>query len=130
MNSSYNELLGKLESNYYNSEYKLDEKMIKMLNYLIGDNTKKEYNNLADRIITQYEESKDDVTFGIVIENINNYLLTYLLIFEQDKTYSNILLRKYNKDKLFEAKKYFMELKDMVMNNDKDKLSKLIIDKL
>lgn len=130
MNSSYNELLSKLESNYCNNKYILDEKMMKMLNYLISDTTKKEYNNLADRIITQYEETKEDVTFGIVIESINNYLLTYLLIFEQDKTYSNILLKKYNKDKLLEAKKYFMELKDMIVNNDKDKLSKLIIDKL
>ena len=130
MNSSYNELLSKLESNYCNNKYILDEKMMKMLNYLISDTTKKEYNNLADRIITQYEETKEDVTFGIVIESINNYLLTYLLIFEQDKTYSNILLKKYNKDKLLEAKKYFMELKDMIVNNNKDKLSKLIIDKL
>lgn len=130
MNSSYNELLSKLESNYCNNKYILDEKMMKMLNYLISDTTKKEYNNLADRIITQYEETKEDVTFGIVIESINNYLLTYLLIFEQDKTYSNILFKKYNKDKLLEAKKYFMELKDMIVNNDKDKLSKLIIDKL
>lgn len=130
MNSSYNELLSKLESNYCNNKYILDEKMMKMLNYLISDTTKKEYNNLTDRIITQYEETKEDVTFGIVIESINNYLLTYLLIFEQDKTYSNILLKKYNKDKLLEAKKYFMELKDMIVNNDKDKLSKLIIDKL
>ena len=130
MNSSYNELLSKLESNYCNNKYILDEKMMKMLNYLISDTTKKEYNNLDDRIITQYEETKEDVTFGIVIESINNYLLTYLLIFEQDKTYSNILLKKYNKDKLLEAKKYFMELKDMIVNNDKDKLSKLIIDKL
>lgn len=130
MNSSYNELLSKLESNYCNNKYILDEKMMKMLNYLISDTTKKEYNNLDDRIITQYEETKEDVTFGIVIESINNYLLTYLLIFEQDKTYSNILLKKYNKDKLLEAKKYFMELKDMIVNNDKDKLSELIIDKL
>lgn len=130
MNSSYNELLSKLESNYCSNKYILDEKMMKMLNYLISDTTKKEYNNLADRIITQYEETKEDVTFGIVIESINNYLLTYLLIFEQDKTYSNILLKKYNKDKLLEAKKYFMELKDMIVNNNKDKLSKLIIDKL
>lgn len=130
MNSSYNKLLSKLESNYCNNKYILDEKMMKMLNYLISDTTKKEYNNLADRIITQYEETKEDVTFGIVIESINNYLLTYLLIFEQDKTYSNILLKKYNKDKLLEAKKYFMELKDMVVSNDKNKLSKLIIDKL
>ena len=46
------------------------------------------------------------------------------------KTKYDILLRKFDKDKIIEAKNYFTELKDMIENNDINKLSKLIIDKL
>ena len=106
------------------------DKMKKMMDYLIGDEISNTSNIIADRIVSQYEEEKGNITFGVVVENAERYYLTYILIFEEDKTYSNVLLKKFDKDKIMEAKSYFTELKDMIINNDLNKLSKLIIDKL
>ena len=130
MDNSYLMLKNKLNSVSSSEEIQLDEKMQKMLDYLVGDTTKDASSIIVDRIVSQYEETKENITFGVVVENADNYYLTYILIFEKDKTYSNVLLRKFNKDKIMEAKSYFMELKDMIVNNDLSTLSNLIVDKL
>lgn len=130
MDDSYLILRNKLNENSSKKEIQLDDKMKKMMDYLIDDEISEPSNIIADRIVSQYEEEKGDITFGVVVENADRYYLTYILIFDGDKTYSNVLLRKFDKDKIMEAKSYFMELKDMIVNNDLNKLSKLIIDKL
>ena len=130
MDDSYLKLRNRLNAVSNRDEMKLDEKMQKMLEYLVGGTTSNTTNIIANRVVSQYEEEKGNITFGVVVENADKYYLTYILIFEKDKTYSNVLLKKFDKDKVMEAKSYFMELKDMIVNNDLNKLSKLIIDKL
>lgn len=130
MDDSYLILKNKLNDICSKKEIQLDDKMKKMMDYLIGDEISNTSNIIADRIVSQYEEEKGNITFGVVVENAERYYLTYILIFEEDKTYSNVLLKKFDKDKIMEAKSYFTELKDMIINNDLNKLSKLIIDKL
>ena len=130
MNDSYNKLLDRLGFIYYNKEFGLNYKMKKILDHLVEDITIDTSSIIADRIVSQYEETKGDITFGVVVENANSYYLTYILIFEKEKTYSNVLLRKFDKDKIMEAKSYFLELKDMIVNNDLSTLSNLIVDKL
>lgn len=127
---SYIKLINKLKKYGKNNMVEIDDNMKKMLNYLVDNNCDDYTSLIANRIVSQYEETKDDITFGVVVENADSYYLTYILIFEKDKTYSNVLLRKFDKDKIMEAKSYFMELKDMIINNDLNKLSHLIIDKL
>ena len=127
---SYIKLINKLKKYGKNNMIEIDDNMKKMLNYLVDNNCDDYTSLIANRIVSQYEETKDDITFGVVVENADSYYLTYILIFEKDKTYSNVLLRKFDKDKIMEAKSYFMELKDMIINNDLNKLSHLIIDKL
>lgn len=126
----YIKLINKLKKYGKNNMIEIDDNMKKMLNYLVDNNCDDYTSLIANRIVSQYEETKDDITFGVVVENADSYYLTYILIFEKDKTYSNVLLRKFDKDKIMEAKSYFMELKDMIINNDLNKLSHLIIDKL
>lgn len=127
---SYIKLINKLKKYGKNNMIEIDDNMKKMLNYLVDNNCDDYTSLIANRIVSQYEETKDDITFGVVVENADSYYFTYILIFEKDKTYSNVLLRKFDKDKIMEAKSYFMELKDMIINNDLNKLSHLIIDKL
>ncbi len=127
---SYIKLINKLKKYGKNNMVEIDDNMKIMLNYLVDNNCDDYTSLIANRIVSQYEETKDDITFGVVVENADSYYLTYILIFEKDKTYSNVLLRKFDKDKIMEAKSYFMELKDMIINNDLNKLSHLIIDKL
>jgi len=127
---SYIKLINKLKKYGKNNMIEIDDNMKKMLNYLVDNNCDDYTSLIANRIVSQYEETKDDITFGVVVENADIYYLTYILIFEKDKTYSNVLLRKFDKDKIMKAKSYFMELKDMIINNDLNKLSHLIIDKL
>ena len=126
----YIKLINKLKKYGKNNMVEIDDNMKIMLNYLVDNNCDDYTSLIANRIVSQYEETKDDITFGVVVENADSYYLTYILIFEKDKTYSNVLLRKFDKDKIMEAKSYFMELKDMIINNDLNKLSHLIIDKL
>lgn len=130
MDDYYSALKSKLDFVSKKEKNEFDDKMKKMLSFLVGDIESDYSNIIADKIISQYEETKNDITFGVVIENDNKQYLTYILIFEKEKTYSNILLRKFDKHKIIEAKNYFTELKDMIVNNDISKLSKLIIDKL
>ena len=114
MDDSYLILKNKLNDICSKKEIQLDDKMKKMMDYLIGDEISNTSNIIADRIVSQYEEEKGNITFGVVVENAERYYLTYILIFEEDKTYSNVLLKKFDKDKIMEAKSYFTELKDMI----------------
>ena len=105
----------------------------KLLLFLEQDNknTEEDYQSIiAEKIIDQYEEEKEDITFGVLLENAKDKLIVSLLIFDTDYTYSNLLRQDYDKEKIDKAKVYYMQLKDMIVNNDKDTLSKLIIEKL
>ena len=47
--------------------------MKKMIDYLVGDNTKDASSIIADRIVSQYEGTKGDITFGVVVENADSH---------------------------------------------------------
>ena len=111
----------------------IDDLKEKLLLFLEQDNnsTEKDYQDIiAEKIIEQYEEEKDNITFGVLLENGKDKLIVSLLIFDTDYTYSNLLRIDYDKEKMEKAKIYYMQLKDMIINNDKNTLSKLIIEKL
>lgn len=85
---------------------------------------------LKERIVDSYEEEKENITFGALIENTNNKLVVSLLIFDEKYTYSNLLVKVYDKNKLSEAKIYFNELKELIINNSVNDLSKIILEKM
>ncbi|MBO5095472.1 MAG: hypothetical protein J6B98_01175 [Bacilli bacterium] len=85
---------------------------------------------LKEKIVDSYEEEKSGVTFGILLEKNKNKLIVSLLIFDTEETYSNLLVKTYDIDDLTEAKIYFNELKDLVIKNNLDNLSKLILEKM
>jgi len=60
--------------------------------------------------------------------NIN--IFVSLLIFDEEYTYSNLLVKVYDKKKLSEAKIYFNELKELIINNSINYLSKIILEKM
>ena len=85
---------------------------------------------LKEKIIDSYEEEKSGVTFGTLLEKNKNKLIVSLLIFDTEETYSNLLVKTYNINDLPEAKIYFNELKDLVIKNNLDNLSKIILEKM
>ena len=66
----------------------------KLLLFLEQDNksSEKDYQDIiAEKIIDQYEEEKENITFGVLLENAKDKLIVSMLIFDTDYTYSNIL---------------------------------------
>jgi len=85
---------------------------------------------LKEKIVDSYEEEKSGVTFGTLLERNKNKLIVSLLIFDTEETYSNLLVKTYDIEDLSEAQIYFEELKDLVIKNDLDNLSKIILEKM
>lgn len=85
---------------------------------------------LKEKIVDSYEEEKSGVTFGTLLEKNQNKLIVSLLIFDTEETYSNLLVKTYDMENLSEAQIYFNELKDLVIKNDLDNLSKIILEKM
>lgn len=85
---------------------------------------------LKEKIVDSYEEEKSGVTFGTLLEKNKNKLIVSLLIFDTEETYSNLLVKTYDIENLSEAQIYFDELKDLVIKNDLDNLSKIILEKM
>lgn len=85
---------------------------------------------LKEKIVDSYEEEKSGVTFGTLLEKNKNKLIVSLLIFDTEETYSNLLVKTYNIEALSEAQIYFDELKELVIKNDLDNLSKIILEKM
>ena len=85
---------------------------------------------LKEKIVDSYEEEKSGVTFGTLLEKNKNKLIVSLLIFDTEETYSNLLVKTYDMEDLSEAQIYFEELKDLVIKNDLDNLSKIILEKM
>lgn len=85
---------------------------------------------LKEKIVDSYEEEKSGVTFGTLLEKNKNKLIVSLLIFDTEETYSNLLVKTYDMENLSEAQIYFDELKDLVIKNDLDNLSKIILEKM
>ena len=85
---------------------------------------------LKEKIVDSYEEEKSGVTFGTLLEKNKNKLIVSLIIFDTEETYSNLLVKTYDVEDLSEAQIYFEELKDLVIKNDLDNLSKIILEKM
>lgn len=85
---------------------------------------------LKEKIVDSYEEEKSGVTFGTLLEKNKNKLIVSLIIFDTEETYSNLLVKTYDMEDLSEAQIYFDELKDLVIKNDLDNLSKIILEKM
>ena len=85
---------------------------------------------LKEKIVDSYEEEKSGVTFGTLLEKNKNKLIVSLIIFDTEETYSNLLVKTYDMEDLSEAQIYFEELKDLVIKNDLDNLSKIILENM
>lgn len=85
---------------------------------------------LKEKIVDSYEEEKSGVTFGTLLEKNKNKLIVSLLIFDTEETYSNLLVKTYDIEDLSKAQIYFDELKTLVIKNDLDNLSKIILEKM
>ena len=85
---------------------------------------------LKEKIVDSYEEEKSGVTFGTLLEKNKNKLIVSLIIFDTEETYSNLLVKTYDIEDLSKAQIYFDELKTLVIKNDLDNLSKIILEKM
>ena len=76
---------------------------------------------LNDNLVNQFEETKDNITFGAFIKKQNSNYYVSMIIFDTDYTFSNLNAKTYNN--LEEANTYFSSLKDLIKNNDLESLS-------
>ena len=96
--------------------------------FTIPSDSKELKKMLNEKLINQYEEMKDGVTFATLIEKEQEKYLVYYIIFDTDFTYSNLLLKEYNS--LLDAENYFNNLKSKIINNDINNLSTYILNNL
>lgn len=117
MNNKYLELKEKLTSQ---SNIELQKKFFELAQKFTNP-TDKVKSILNDNLVNQFEEVKDNITFGAFIKKQNNSYCVSMIIFDIDYTFSNLNAKTY--DNLEEANIYFSSLKDLIKNNDLESLS-------
>ena len=117
MNNKYLELKEKLTSQ---SNIELQKKFFELAQKFTNP-TDKVKSILNDNLVNQFEETKDNITFGVFIKKQNNSYYVSIIIFDTDYTFSNLNAKTYNN--LEEANTYFSSLKDLIKNNDLESLS-------
>lgn len=133
MNNNYSILKDKLVDSYKKNNKIIDSDLQKKFNELsskfIITSDKREISKvLKEKLVNNYEEIKSGVTFATLIEKLNNFYFVSMTIFDKDFIYSNILKKKLTSLDL--ATLYFEELKQAIINNDKDSLSFYILNKM
>lgn len=107
----------------------LEEKMQSLISkFTIASDQKEIDKLLKEKIVNQYEETKENITFATLIEKLKNNFIVSLLIFDTDYTFSNLLLKKYNS--LEKATEYFNDIKKNIQTMDINSLSLYILDNL
>ena len=117
MNNKYLELKEKLTSQ---SNIELQKKFFELAQKFT-DPTDKVKSILNDNLVNQFEDTKDNITFGVFIKKQNNSYYVSMIIFDTDYTFSNLNAKTYNN--LEDANTYFSSLKDLIRNNDLESLS-------
>lgn len=127
LNDSYNKNI--LDLNNFDD---LKKSIIDLVNDVDDNNDKtKDIDEiLKDRIVDQYELEKENITFATLIERTPKNLVVSVIIFDVDITYSNLLVRTYDFNQLEEAKKYFNELKTLIIGCNVSELSNIILKKM
>ena len=115
MNKKYLELKEKLLT-----DYELQKKFFELAQKFTNP-TDKVKSVLNDNLVNQFEETKDNITFGAFIKKQNSNYYVSMIIFDTDYTFSNLNAKTYNN--LEEANTYFSSLKDLIRNNDLESLS-------
>ncbi len=115
MNKKYLELKEKLLT-----DYELQKKIFELAQKFTNP-TDKVKSVLNDNLVNQFEETKDNITFGAFIKKQNSNYYVSMIIFDTDYTFSNLNAKTYNN--LEEANTYFSSLKDLIKNNDLESLS-------
>lgn len=107
----------------------LEEKMQSLISKFTVASDQKEIDKLLkEKLVNQYEETKENITFATLIEKLKNNFIVSLLIFDTDYTFSNLLLKKY--DSLDKATEYFNDLKKNIQTMDINSLSLYIFNNL
>lgn len=119
MNKKYLELKEKLLT-----DYELQKKIFELAQKFTNP-TDKVKSILNDNLVNQFEEVKDNITFGAFIKKQNNSYCVSMIIFDIDYTFSNLNAKTY--DNLEEANIYFSSLKDLIKNNDLENLSSTLL---
>ena len=117
MNNKYLELKEKLTSQ---SNIELQKKFFELAQKFTNP-TDKVKSVLNDNLVNQFEETKDNITFGAFIKKQNSNYYVSMIIFDTDYTFSKLNAKTYNN--LEEANTYFSSLKDLIRNNDLESLS-------
>ena len=117
MNNKYLELKEKLTSQ---SNIELQKKFFELAQKFTTP-TDKVKSVLNDNLVNQFEETKDNITFGAFIKKQNNSYYVSMIIFDTDYTFSNLNAKTYNN--LEDANIYFSSLKDLIRNNNLESLS-------
>ncbi len=83
---------------------------------------------LNEKLVNQYEERKENITFATLIKKSKNNFVVSLIIFDTDFTYSNVFLKEY--ESLENATEYFNHLKNSIQTMDISSLSLYILNNL
>ncbi len=121
----------KSEGNKFETYQDLENHMRKLLNLfssnennIVNDIDKK----LSDRLIEQYEAKKEaNIIIGVLNEKMKDDYFVYITIFETDVAYERILFKKFTD--IDQSKSYFEELKTLIIGNNIEGLSKMILEK-
>ena len=119
MNKKYLELKEKLLT-----DYELQKKIFELAQKFTNP-TDKVKSVLNDNLVNQFEETKDNITFGAFIKKQNSNYYVSMIIFDTDYTFSNLNAKTYNN--LEEANTYFSSLKDLIKNNNLENLSSTLL---
>ena len=106
MNKKYLELKEKLLT-----DYELQKKIFELAQKFT-DPADKVKSILNDNIVNQFEEVKDNITFGAFIKKQNNSYCVSMIIFDIDYTFSNLNAKTYDDlsgDGRADSVKSFME---------------------
>ena len=107
MNKKYLELKEKLLT-----DYELQKKFFELAQKFTNPTDKVKVKSvLNDNLVNQFEETKDNITFGAFIKKQNSNYYVSMIIFDTDYTFSNLNAKTYNN--LEEANTYFSSLKDL-----------------
>lgn len=114
--AKYGELLKGLEIDFDRTSYTDEEKQ----------------KIVKEIIVHQYEETKENnITIGAVTEKRKNKFISYLIIFDDDVTLSKILVKFFDLTTEYQnAENYFNFLKDLIINNDLQNISKYILENI
>lgn len=89
--------------------------------------TEQQYNEYKNNIVDIYEENKkENITIGCINIKESSSYTVYIVIVNNDNSYTNLLKNSFKK--FTNSQIYFNDLKNLIIKNDIDTISKKILE--